>query len=253
MIDLILKKVTALKKIERYNSFLFIGPHPDDIEVACGATVKKLTDGGKKVSFVVATDGRVGSVKPELMGEELVQIRQKEAVAAAAMLGVTDVTFLPFYDGGGYTELEMRRALAKEIVRSKPDVVFCPDFKVKTECHPDHILVGQAATYALCGYAPWKALMEQEGITDTHAAAMIAYYYTAKPNAYIRINKTFDAQSRALEVFTSQFTPNDLKILKLYRTLRAVKFGIRSFKGKCDGFRTLPSTRMHCVPEGEFM
>lgn len=253
MIDLILKKVTALKKIEQYDSFLFIGPHPDDIEVACGATVKKLMNAGKKIAYVIATDGRVGSVDPALFGEELVKIRQKEATEAAAFFGVSDVVFLPFHDGGGYTEFEMRRALAKEIVRVKPDVVFCPDWQVKNECHADHVLVGQATSYAVCAYAPWKALMEKEGVLDTHAALMLAYYYTARPNAYVKINKTFDAQTEVLKLFPSQFKAEDLKILKLYRTMRAIKFGARTWKGRCDGFRTLPYTRMHCIPEGEKM
>ena len=30
------------QKIESFNTYLFIGPHPDDIEIGAGATVSKL-------------------------------------------------------------------------------------------------------------------------------------------------------------------------------------------------------------------
>lgn len=40
-----------MPKIEALDSFLFVGPHPDDIEVACGGTVAKLASSGKKITF----------------------------------------------------------------------------------------------------------------------------------------------------------------------------------------------------------
>ena len=36
-----------------------MGPQPDDIEVGAGATVAKLTAAGKRVTFLVLTDGNV--------------------------------------------------------------------------------------------------------------------------------------------------------------------------------------------------
>ena len=44
-----------------YQTFLFVGPHPDDIEIGAGATVSKLVSLGKKVVFVICTDGRYGT------------------------------------------------------------------------------------------------------------------------------------------------------------------------------------------------
>ena len=56
---LVLKFAAPLPKIEEYNRFLFIGPHPDDIEIGAGATAAKLVDMGKEVRFLVCIDGRL--------------------------------------------------------------------------------------------------------------------------------------------------------------------------------------------------
>ena len=41
-----------------FERYLFIGPHPDDIEIGAGATVARLTAMGKYVQFLICTDGR---------------------------------------------------------------------------------------------------------------------------------------------------------------------------------------------------
>lgn len=51
MFDWILKRVLPLPKLEQLESYLFIGPHPDDIEVACAPTVKKLTGRASACAF----------------------------------------------------------------------------------------------------------------------------------------------------------------------------------------------------------
>ena len=57
---LILKFAAPLPQIEHYNRYLFIGPHPDDIEIGAGATAAKLAAAGKEVCFLICTDGRFG-------------------------------------------------------------------------------------------------------------------------------------------------------------------------------------------------
>ena len=53
MLKSILLKAVPVPKIDQFERYLFVGPHPDDIEVACGATVAKLVSLGKKVTFIV--------------------------------------------------------------------------------------------------------------------------------------------------------------------------------------------------------
>lgn len=248
----ILRFAAPLPKIEKYQRFLFIGPHPDDIEIGAGATAAKLVASGKEVRFLVCIDGRFGTVNaPEgIEGDELVKIRKQEARDSALKLGVTDVHFLGLKDGGFYEQKELIQGIAKEVGDFQPDVIFAPDPSVTSECHVDHLNVGNAAKQIAC-FAPYKEIMEEYGATFASVKAL-AYYMTAKPTQYIKtigfVKKQLDA------IFTchiSQFPEEcgDAKAISLYIRLRSIDFGIRSFKGCAEGFRVLGVTQMHCLPE----
>lgn len=181
------KKAVPIPKIEEQQRLLFVGPHPDDVEVACGGTVAKLAAAGKQITFLVVTNGCVGSVNG-LEGETLVQTRQKEALASAALLGVSDVIFLPYDDGCGYDLRQVTRDIVKVILDKKPQMVFCPDYTVPSECHPDHLNVGKAVTDALF-FAQWQPLTSRLGLSGCVKQVNVAYYYTHAPNAYVGVKR----------------------------------------------------------------
>jgi len=158
----ILKIAAPIPKIESYNRFLFIGPHPDDIEIGAGATVAKLVDMGKKVRFLVCIDGRFGTGNaPEgIEGDKLVALRQEEAKKSAAKLGVSEVHFLNLKDGGFYEQKELILGIAKEVGEFAPEVIFAPDPCVTSECHVDHLNVGNAAKQ-IAYFAPYKEIMNE--------------------------------------------------------------------------------------------
>lgn len=56
--SLILKFAAPLPKIESYQRYLFLGPHPDDIKIGAGATAAKFASAGKDVCFLICTDGQ---------------------------------------------------------------------------------------------------------------------------------------------------------------------------------------------------
>ena len=91
---LALKFAVPAVKLEAYRRYLFIGPHPDDIEIGAGGTAAKLAAEGKDVAFLICTDGRYGDGATALRGDELAEERRREAIASAKMLGVTDVRFI---------------------------------------------------------------------------------------------------------------------------------------------------------------
>ena len=248
MFRAILKRVAPLPKLTAYERYLFVGPHPDDIEVACAPTVLALTQAGKHVSFVVLTDGCMGTADPALAGAALVEIRQKESLASAKLLGVTDVTFLPFHDGAMYPVEEAAAAIAKEIVRLKPDIVFAPDPNVRSECHLDHIKTGIAVKTSVI-MSPFESVMQSVGGTGCHSVSGLAFYYTDRPNAYVPVKKTFAARKAALLEHKSQFDEKTIDDIGMYFKLRSVRFGLRTLKGLSDGYRALSPMHMHCFPE----
>ena len=244
----ILKKAVPLPKLTQFDRILFVGPHPDDIEVACGGTVAMLTRLGKRVTFLIATNGCVGSVDSTLSPEQIVQIRQEEALRSAEMLGVHDVRFLPYDDGGDYDKNAMKRDVVEAILDVKPQAVFCPDYTVPSECHPDHLNVGKITTDAVF-VASWDKLTARLGLDGSVAGITLAYYYTHKPNSYVGVAKTYKLRREAVACHASQFTEADLANLQTYFTLREIRFGLRSFKRRAEGFRVLAPTHQHCFPE----
>lgn len=240
---------SPLPRIESFERYLFIGPHPDDIEIGAGATAAKLADMGKKLAFLCCIDGRYGSAA--VPPEELIPIRQAEARASAEKLGVADVSFLPFCDGGFYDTQELKAAMAKAIGEFKPDIIFCPDPQVRSECHPDHLNVGRAAS-ELAYFAPYAGIMQHHGAASAPVKA-IAYYMTASPNRCVKTSKELLKRqlSAIFDCHKSQFPDGSAegRAIALYLRIRSLDFGLRSLSVHAEGFRMLDTLRMHCLPE----
>ena len=252
LLRLVLKSAAPLPKLEGFSRYLFIGPHPDDIEIGCGATVSKLVSLGKEVSFLICLDGRYGltNAPDGTSPKDLIEVRRKEAIESAKVLGVDDVHFLDLQDGGFYAERDLREAIATRVGIFKPDIMFAPDPDVSNECHPDHLNVGRQAK-VVAHFAPNRWIMERFGAEAADVKA-IALYMTAKPNTFIKTRGYVKKQLESIfKIHLSQFPegcPEAQSITK-YIKLRSFFFGMRSFKGRAEGFRVLDATHMHCLPE----
>ena len=157
---LVLRFAAPVPQVESFQRYLFVGPHPDDIEIGAGATAAKLTAAGKQVTFLVCTDGRFGleHAPQGTTPEELVGLRKAEAIASAQALGVTDVRFLNFSDGGAYDLEALVKAVAQIVGDVQPELIFAPDPDVTSECHIDHRNAGEAAK-RLAFFAPFPEVM----------------------------------------------------------------------------------------------
>lgn len=249
---LLIRAVAPPPKIEKFKRYLFVGPHPDDIEIAAGSTVSRLCREGKEVHFLICTDGRYGTADENLAADDLVRIRQKEQLASAKILGVKNVVFLPYHDGGLYNEDDLRKDIAKNIVAVQPDVVFCADYQLYTECHPDHLKSGRAtsAAYSFCSF---KNIMKEYGVNDAAAPKALAFFYTGKPNYNVMTTKQ-DLKNlyAAFDTFKSQFPVKaDADSLKLYMKVKQRINGLRSMHIRADAFRVQNNLTMHCCAEAE--
>jgi LmbE family N-acetylglucosaminyl deacetylase len=138
----------------RLERVMVVSAHPDDPEFGFGATVASLVDQGKSVVYVICTDGSQGGEDPTVPDQELTSTRYTEQRAAAALLGVTEVIFLGFRDGYLEANVELRRAISREIRRFKPDLVLThsPLRAINIPIgasHPDHLAVGEATLAAV--------------------------------------------------------------------------------------------------------
>ncbi len=248
---LALRFAAPVPQVEAFDRYLFIGPHPDDIEIGAGATAAKLAAAGKHVCFLVCTDGRYGFENaPEgTTPEALIELRKAETVASAAVLGVHDVRFLHFSDGGFYDLEELVRAVARIVGDFRPEMILAPDPDVTSECHVDHRNAGEAAK-RLAFFAPYKEIMAQYGAKPADVQAL-AFYMTAKPDRFVTVRGLLKRQREAILCHRTQFSPDSeaFKSVCLYLKLRAADFGLRSFRFQAEGFRVLGLTHMHCLPE----
>ena len=108
-------------------SALVIMAHPDDIEFSCAGTLARWAKAGARIGYVLCTSGDVGIAEPGMTRARAAEIREAETLAAAAVLGVTDVTFLREPDGLLQPTLELRKKLVREIRRFRPEVLVCSD------------------------------------------------------------------------------------------------------------------------------
>lgn len=251
--NLAIKLAAPLPKLEKFERCLFVGPHPDDLEIGCGATAARFAAEGKEVCFLICLDGRYGSAyAPELTPDELAEVRRNEAIDSAAHLGVKDVRFLDLCDGGFYEQSELIDGIARTVGDFQPDVIFSVDPNPNCECHVDHLNVGEACRRVAC-FASNPGIMKGHGTVPAPVKAL-AFYMTAKPNRFVRTKGYVEQQLYCVtKCFPSQVPEgsDDSRLFSLYIRLRSVDFGLRSFKGRAEGFRVLGSVNMHCLPESE--
>ncbi|MBO4872306.1 MAG: PIG-L family deacetylase [Lachnospiraceae bacterium] len=247
----ILKKAMPLPKLTGFERYLFIGPHPDDIEIGAGASVAALRKAGKEIAFLICTDGRYGTENLDqgLSCDALAGLRRQESLASAAVLDVADVRFLDLSDGGFYEDEALLRGIAEAVSDFQPDVIFAPDPAPTNEVHPDHLHVGRAAGQIAC-FAYNRGIMEQYGCSPAPVKA-IAYYMTAKPTGFLATTGLIRKQIGAIACHKSQFPEGSaaLKDVETYLRLRAFENGLRSHHGTAEGFRVLGSAQMHVLAE----
>lgn len=245
---LAIKIAVKTPKIEEFERYLFIGPHADDIEIGAGATVAKLASLGKKITFLICTDGRFGDGASDgVKGEALVKLRKEECLKSAKLLGVEDVRFLDLKDGGGYKYEELLQKIAEVVSDVNPQIIFAPDHLSRSESHEDHLNVGRAARTIAC-FAPYENLMTDRFSVKGADVEALALYMTARPNRFVKVrgllNRQFDS---IFKCHTSQYKEGapESEALKLYMKIR-----YHQYFGK-EGFRVYSKTHMHCLPEAD--
>ena len=127
--------------------------HPDDESLGFGGTLAKYAAEGVETYLVTATRGergRFGSPGKAADPAEVGRVREAELRAAAAVLGIRDVSILGYPDGA-VDQIDAAiaiRAIVRHIRRIRPHVVvtFGPEGAYG---HPDHIAISQFTTAAI--------------------------------------------------------------------------------------------------------
>ncbi len=144
---------------EDWERALAVVAHPDDMEYGAASAVARWTAQGKRIAYVLVTDGEAGisSMPPDEVGP----LRRDEQVASCRTVGVDDVEFLGLPDGAVVEGLELRAELAAAIRRHTPEVVLSINFRESwggpSWNHADHRAVGRSLLDAVRDAAnPWS-------------------------------------------------------------------------------------------------
>ncbi|WP_281689929.1 PIG-L deacetylase family protein [Pseudonocardia thermophila] len=113
---------------EDFGRAMAVVAHPDDLEYGAASAIARWTRSGTPVGYVIVTDGEAGidGLDPAAAGP----LRQKEQLASAAIVGVEDVTFLGHRDGVVETGLRLRRDIARQIRRYRPEVLVTATYEL---------------------------------------------------------------------------------------------------------------------------
>lgn len=236
--------ICAPPDITKAKRVLFVQPHPDDNQIGAGGTIAYLISLGVEVYELTVTDDRFA--EPEYIGKEndVQTLRQKEALAAQKKLGMKNAGFLGFADKTDASEREISLKIVEVIRKVKPDYVITADPNLATECHSDHIKIGNAVKFAamdaLCNFYP--DFVDGKLREDTWRVKGVGFYYTDKPNTLIDITDFEDIKMDSIKCHVSQAEPALLAAIMLQQKLFAEGTEFKS----AEPLRMLSALQMHC-------
>ncbi|HLI89583.1 MAG TPA: PIG-L deacetylase family protein [Ktedonobacteraceae bacterium] len=226
---------------------MVIGAHPDDDDFGAAATSALWAKQGKKVVWVVMTDGTEGSEIPGVNSVEFMLTREQEQRMACEVLGVQAVEFLRFPDGHLTNNDETRRAVVRLIRQYRPRIVvthdpsqhiFGPDPDEKPNDtgylnHPDHRATGNIvldAIFPAVGNPRSYRELLTEGLLP-YRVHEVYLFHTAQTNTYIDVSETIELKEKALQCHVTQFGPNASMKERLLERAAAVAKEAKEKKG----------------------
>lgn len=135
---------------DAFQRVLCVVAHPDDVEYGTSSAVAAWTSLGIEVAYLLLTRGEAGmdASAPDRTAE----LRMREQIAGSTAVGVSQVDFLNYPDGVLVYSLELRRDIAREIRRYRPDAVVVGSWEVEFVAglnQADHRVAGLAALDAV--------------------------------------------------------------------------------------------------------
>jgi LmbE family N-acetylglucosaminyl deacetylase len=154
IIYLLTKKIVVEKQASP-GRILVIGAHPDDIEIAAGASIAKMHDCGYQVYGLILSHGERGGV-----GE----MRLSEAKNGAQFLELDQIHILNFSDTMMMNETtDIVGAIEKVVISFMPDLIFTHS---RHDLHQDHQVVNECTLRAVRNFRTTVLCYESPSVTQ---------------------------------------------------------------------------------------
>jgi len=180
-------------------TILFIGPHPDDIEISCGGSLSYFS----KEYYTVC----IYLTKGEMGGDPI--IREEESKLSCDILGADKIIFGNFRDTCIPYNIETISFLEQQYNRYKPSIIFIPSSK---DSHQDH-----RKTNLSCKAAFRKA----NRILEYETSSVDNNY---NPVFFIDISEFIEIKEKALKMHKTQMHKNAMD----YKAI----INLSSFRGR---------------------
>lgn len=190
---------------------LTVGAHPDDAELYAGGTLAAWIAEGAYVALLVLTDGRLGSHDPAVDPVKVAATRNAEAREAADHMGIGEIVFGGYPDGGLRQNLEAATELVAATIREvRPDIVIGHDPWRMYELHPDHRAAGTATCDGLIAAREHHAIpsLRQRGLSP-HRPEELWLMGSTQPDRFVDIEASMGKKLEALALHRSQFSHLD--------------------------------------------
>lgn len=252
-LDDIIRTYGQIPDLTSFSRYMFVGPHPDDIEFGCGGLISRLKELNKEVTYVIVTDGAAGTNDPSITPAMMAETRKNETLNAAEYMGVKNVEFLNLPDGGIFYSEDVVQRLAPVILKYNPDVIFAPDSRLKTESHSDHIKTGEAVRRITQIISHPEALrrhnIDVEGIDEFPVNITLALYFSDDSNKKVDISENnLNDKIQSLMLHVSQMQDSSTELLINYFKLKALKLG--NNMGLAEDYQVLVPLTQHVYAEG---
>jgi LmbE family N-acetylglucosaminyl deacetylase len=196
----------------RRRKVLAIGAHPDDLELACGATLAKLVDAGHEVRGLIMSTGEIGGDK---------NLRPIEAERGASFIGLSRLTVLDFPDTALETvSNEMVQAMEVAIKEFEPDVIFTHSVH---DQHQDHYAVHQATL---------RAARAHHSILCFESPSVTRSF---DPSVFVDVSRYVDVKVEAVLTHRNQagkpyMTPQRVRSMAAFRGAQAKNANAEAFE-----------------------
>ncbi|CAM4344960.1 bacillithiol biosynthesis deacetylase BshB1 [Zobellia roscoffensis] len=180
---------------------LAFGAHPDDVELGAGATIAKAIAKGKKVGIIDLTRGELGT-------RGSAEIRDREAAAAAKILGVSARENLGFADGFFVNDKEHQLEIIKMVRKYQPDMVLC---NAIDDRHIDHGKGSKLVSDAcfLSGLVKIDTQLDGERTNQGQWRPKVVYHYiqwkNIEPDFVVDVSEFIQKKTEAILAYSSQF------------------------------------------------
>ncbi|HEB52063.1 MAG TPA: bacillithiol biosynthesis deacetylase BshB1 [bacterium] len=178
---------------------LAVGPHPDDIEIACGGSLLRLRQQGASLCLLDLTRGEMGS-------SGTVEDRDREALAAATALQAAARANLGLPDTRVTDDDDSTARLVAAMRAVRPKLLFAPH---ERDVHPDHTAGAHLVTRAhfLAGLRNYHP-----ELGEPHRARVLLRYpgnHPVEPTLVVDISSVADQKEAVVRCYQSQLAPSD--------------------------------------------